>query len=660
MKGLIKAAGIVLIVTVLYLLVDFSGTMPFFDFRLYDMMANLRRETVAPESSATVVVEIDEQSLKELGQWPWPRIVLAKILQEILIQKPAVVGFDILFPEADRTSPTQLKKFYRQNLGIDIRIKDIPSGLKDYDLVFANVLASGPTILPLFVTRKDRSAYNGSPTLTGLLPLPANMKIPIAKQVICNIPALQRAVKETGFINASVDSDGILRREPLFVRYQGQGLPCLALAMLARVDPDITIRSQYGNWSPFEVVFAGKAVLANRRGEILNPLYPKNSFKRVSASKLLTGKIPAGFFTGKMVLVGASATGLFDRYVTSSGKILPGVFVHASLLENLFSGRGLYQLEIYKKIALFISFLFSILVIVLIVRRFYLLAWVFYFSVSLLSIVFAWVMFKRGVVVSIGYFLTPFSCLLFVVSMFFALFHYIERKRFLEDLSDAHSATIDSMTTVAESRDLETGGHIIRTKEYVVILARALRNLGHYRKELTPRIIELLYRAAPLHDIGKVGISDAILRKPGKLTDEEYRIMKTHVDIGKSIIENAINSYRKTNDFLTIAANIAYSHHERWDGNGYPLGLSGTDIPLEGRLMSVADVFDALISPRYYKSTIPFPEAEQIIVDWSGKYFDPLIVQAFIFCRDDLREVVARNTASEPPQEAKIHMNDLE
>ena len=643
MRVVFRAVGVIMLVAVMFLLVEVSGIIPRSDFRCYDLLTSLRHPPRKEALSSTVVVKIDEPSLRVLGQWPWPRVVLARILEKILVQRPAAVGFDILFPEADRTSPVELKKFYRESLGIDINIDSLPAKLRDHDRIFARVLALGPVVLPLYLGNRDEPGNCNLASCLELLRLEPGLKLPGARYVLCNFPVLQEVVNGSGFINAAVDSDGILRRNLLFVGYQGQGLPCLALAMLAQADPEIEIHSVKGGWSPLMVDFAGRKIFTNRRGEVLNYLYDRSRFKSISAYQLLAGGIPEGLFSGKMVLVGATATGLFDQYTTSRGRFLPGVFYHASLLENLLDGRTIYQPELSKKIALFVSFLLSVLILSLIIHRHYLLSWGLFCGASLGALILAWIMLGRGVYISPGYFLAPFFCLFFVVSLFFAILHYIERRRFLEELGEAHSAAIDSMTMVAESRDLETGAHIIRTKEYVVTLARALRRQGHYRGQLDVRVIELLYRAAPMHDIGKVGIPDAILCKPGKLTEEEYRVMQNHVEIGRSIIENAINNYSKTNDFLLMASNIAYCHHEKWDGSGYPRGVAGDEIPLEGRLMAVADVFDALVSVRCYKGELSFADAERIIAGESGRHFDPRIVEAFKSCREKMRKIAARH-----------------
>jgi putative two-component system response regulator len=189
---------------------------------------------------------------------------------------------------------------------------------------------------------------------------------------------------------------------------------------------------------------------------------------------------------------------------------------------------------------------------------------------------------------------------------------------------------IRALAYLAEIRDPETGNHILRTQNYVRHLALALRSHPRYAATLTPRYIELLARSAPLHDIGKVGIPDAILHKPGRLTPEEWEIMKTHARLGADAIDRAERSADKAVDFLSIAKEIAHSHHEKWDGSGYPEGLSGDAIPLSARIMALADVFDALISHRVYKPAMPYVEARDIIAAGRGKHFDPDIVDAFL------------------------------
>lgn len=209
-----------------------------------------------------------------------------------------------------------------------------------------------------------------------------------------------------------------------------------------------------------------------------------------------------------------------------------------------------------------------------------------------------------------------------------------------ETLTRTQHATIVALASLAEARDDETGNHIVRTQEYVHILASHLAQSDSYH-ELTPDMIDMLRRTAPLHDIGKVGIPDAILLKPGKLTPEEFTIMQHHPSIGAATLRRAAATLGNSS-FLDLAATIAHTHHERWDGSGYPNGLSGTEIPLAGRLMAVADVYDALISQRVYKPAFSHEKACQILAEGSGTHFDPAVVQAFMSCSTNFETVAQK------------------
>lgn len=190
--------------------------------------------------------------------------------------------------------------------------------------------------------------------------------------------------------------------------------------------------------------------------------------------------------------------------------------------------------------------------------------------------------------------------------------------------------SIRALAHLAETRDPETGNHILRTQAYVELLARCLQGHPHFAPLLTDHFIDLLPRSAPLHDVGKVGIPDIILLKPGKLTSEEWEIMMTHARIGSIAIERAEQDVKEQVEFLKLAKEITRWHHERWDGSGYPDGLVGDTIPVSARLMALADVFDALVTPRVYKSAMSFSEARVIIADGSGCHFDPDMARAFL------------------------------
>ncbi len=202
-------------------------------------------------------------------------------------------------------------------------------------------------------------------------------------------------------------------------------------------------------------------------------------------------------------------------------------------------------------------------------------------------------------------------------------------RHYAEATAQMQRGLIITMADMVESRDSDTGAHVQKTAAYVRIILEGLKKKGYYAEKLTPKYMSDVENSAPLHDVGKINIPDAILNKPGKLTDEEYEIMKTHATAGKEIIEKAISTVQGAS-YLKEARNMAGYHHERWDGKGYPEGLSGEVIPLSARVMAVADVFDALSSPRVYKPAFPLEKALAILEEGSGTQFDPKCVEVFM------------------------------
>ena len=208
-------------------------------------------------------------------------------------------------------------------------------------------------------------------------------------------------------------------------------------------------------------------------------------------------------------------------------------------------------------------------------------------------------------------------------------------------INQMQTGLIITMADLVENRDSDTGYHILKTADYVRIILAGLQKKGYYAKKLTPKFIADVEMSAPLHDIGKINIPDAVLNKPGKLTDEEYEIMKTHTTAGKQIMEKAISTV-KGESYLKEARNMAAYHHEKWDGSGYPEGLKGEVIPLSARIMAVADVFDALTARRVYKDPMPFEKAMGIIVKDAGTHFDPKCVEVFVEAEKEVRRVLRK------------------
>ena len=211
----------------------------------------------------------------------------------------------------------------------------------------------------------------------------------------------------------------------------------------------------------------------------------------------------------------------------------------------------------------------------------------------------------------------------------------------VEEIVRGQSAMTFAICKMAESRDPETGEHLDRMREYCKLLAQQLQKRSKYEKLINQEFIDTLYKASPLHDIGKIGIPDSILQKPGKLTDEEFDIMKTHASIGENSLEEVHANYPQ-NSVIAMGAVIAGKHHEKWDGSGYPNALKGEDIPLSARILALGDVYDALSSKRPYKEAFTHEICKKMILEGSKKHFDPEVVDAFLEIEDAFIEINER------------------
>lgn len=612
------------------------------DNKVYDVLA--ASESELPTSQATVIVEIDEKSLEALGQWPWPRVVMAQLLKKIGSQNPSAVAVDMIFPEPDRTSPVAIGKFYSDFFHLDTRVSGVPEPLADNDKVLADAIERMNVTLPLYF---DPSASARKecflPSALPVDPKQNSEGLYHSPYLLCNLPILQHAARGSGHIQASADNDGIFRRLPLFIRYHDSLVPALGVAMASTLDPDmkLTFGSRQGE---ITADVLGHTVKMDPQSQVLLRFYPRKWYRSVSALDILNAHVDPTLLEGKFVLIGASAMGLHDHYTLSNGTIVPGIFVHATLIENLLDNALISQPSLYKIIAILLSLITAVFLMVLMQIRKYLYVLALFSSMTILALGVSYGMLQHNVYVSVGYFLAPLGVYLFGLAIVLFVIGYRDQKRFYEKMSKANEAMIDSMALVAETRDTETGAHIIRTKEYIRLLAHTLVEQGLHRDILTPEFIMDLYHAAPLHDVGKVGIPDDILKKNASLTVEEFEEMKTHTTLGKEVIGNAMAHYQN-NMMLSIAHNIAHYHHEKWDGSGYPDGLIGESIPLEARMMALADVYDALISRRRYKLAFSFEESERIILQGRGTHFDPDLVDTFITIKEEFKAIALRTAA---------------
>lgn len=649
---LVGAVGLILTVATAWLTIFPPTLLRYFNHRIYDtFLINTARP---PAGDRPVLIGIDDRSLARYGQWPWPRYRLAQLVENLQRAGIQAIALDILMPEADRTSPEIIFRERARDLGEAAPLPAVVALPAGNDVVLSRALANAPSVLGY----KFDFAGEEKLAMRQLVPI-ANAAVhvkaggddgwPVPKDALTSLSMFMSVARESGFTNAGADEDGILRRVPLLVRGEGGLYPSLGLAALLQASRDQSLRLTIAPDGVF-VLWNGRRIPLDTQGNLLLNFRGQGSeYRYLSAAELLDGTIAAGALHGRIAIVGAWASGLGDRHVTPVDKSLPGMGIHALVIDNLLSGDFLQDPPWARGAELF--FVISIGMATIFVLG------LFGFLADLLLITVGATMVGGGAyaLFSItGIYVSPASplLLLFAGSGVLTLVKYGlgARRLFLRtcELSVAQNATIIGMTVLAGSRDEETGEHILRTQRYVEVLARKLSDHEKYRAELTEENIELLFKSAPLHDIGKVGIPDAILRKPESLTEEEYRIMKKHPEIGRNALADTKTLLRESGGlgYLHYACEVAISHHECWDGSGYPYGLKGDQIPLAGRLMAVADVYDALISARVYKPSYSHAIARERIQAASGVRFDPDVVAAFLAGEEEFI-AIARQFADE-------------
>ena len=626
------------------------------DFKIYDLL--LRHFPDNSVGTGPVIVDIDEKSLRRYGQWPWPRYLVAGLFDKITAMAPAVIGLDIIFAEPERTPAGRLLKGSGYGDPPDPAV-DRPAGaLCDNDRILAEALARGPFVLgnKFHFDRPDKESEPCvlHPVRVSLVQhaaaQKANTGIPESTGVLCNLAIFSQKAGASGFFNFSPDPDGMLRRLPLLIQHNGNVYASLALATVLKLEKTDTLFLEKAGNTLQSLNYQGISVPVDRHGQLLIKFRgPRRAYDYISAADILDDRVSSERLQGRITFVGTSADGLKDLRTTPFDPIFPGVEIHATVADNLLTGDFIAVPSWANALTLLLVVFLGVLLSLFVAFG------------GAASGFIGMLLFTAGTGVAtqqvffrMGLFAGPAFPMASVVCnyIFLTVLKYrLEEKRILSGMQElllTQDITIESLANLAEYRDPETGGHIKRTRRYVKLLAEHLKQHDKYKHFFNDETIDLLYRSAPLHDIGKVGIRDHILLKPSRLSGKEFEVMKTHTIIGRDVIESAVYKLGKKS-FLALAAEMAYSHQEKWDGTGYPQGLKGDAIPISGRLMAIADVYDALISKRVYKRPAPHTMAVNIIKKNRGTHFDPDMVDAFLDIHEKFRDI-ARKFADSPEE----------
>ncbi|MBS1160591.1 MAG: Metal-dependent phosphohydrolase, subdomain:CHASE2 [Proteobacteria bacterium] len=634
-QALLLFFGLTLTAAVAVLLIVQPRAIREAELRLYDLQ--LRGRTTAPQSSLPLLVGVDEASLGEYGQWPWPRYRLAQLVERLYQLGAEVVVLDILMPEPDRTSPEVILA-ERQRDRIEHTAAP-PLAPDSNSMRLARALGQGNSVLGYYLD------FSGTVAPAGQVPglaLPEGVTLvsrpgvragwPQGNGEIRSRPQLVAAARAEGFTNALHDFDGILRRVPLLLPQADGERLSLALAAVLLATPE---RQLHLLREGQETVLAwrGRRIPLDEQGNLLLDFRGEvRPFPYLSARNILHDETPGLDLRGRIVLVGAWAKGIGDVHQIPSGRAVHGLEVHATIIDNLLAGSFIVR-PVWARGAELLAVLLLGMGLTLLLSR-------AGFRLSLLALPLSLaacygasslLLIRQGLYLSP---LLPMLAAVVITSVLSLLKYGIEVRKVQQrtrELLDAHDSIIIGMSALAEARDQETGRHLLRTQRYVGLLARQLSSTPKYAY-LQANDIDLLAKSAPLHDIGKVGIPDSILHKPGKLTEAEFQIMRTHPLIGAEALTRVVagGGHPERNRFLNYARQMIESHHERWDGAGYPHHLRGEEIPLPGRLMALADVYDALVSRRVYKEGMSHQEVRAFIVDNAGSHFDPDVVAAFV------------------------------
>ena len=621
----------------------------FLDNKFYDTLVRSSRSNATSE--VPVIVDLDDKSLAQFGQWPWPRYRIASLLNRLRELGAASIALDMVFPESDRTSLETIQKDILRDLKINMKIDQVPDEFMDNDRILANEISRGPFVLGYKFTFGDEGHTYGDCVLHPIkLTVATTAGVPLKDQFlfrgrdpVCNLKVLSEAASSTGFINIAFDFDGILRRAPLLMEKDGKYYPSLSLAAMMQAFQIEQVTLNIGP-SGVDSLRLGKTVIPlDSKGNLLiNYRGRSRTFTHISASDVLSNLTPREQVEGKIVFIGTSAAGIEDLSSTPLDNFFPGVEVHATIVDNILKKDSYSRPSWIPGLELVLIIGFGVLSAML-------LSWTGA-AWSLLALAFGalgLISFSCLILRAEGIFLSPLIPLITLGGnfSFLTLLKYWleegEAKARKKELAVTHDFTIRCLASVIETRDRETGGHILRTQRYVKTLCRQLAAHPNFREHLHAETIEHLCKSAPLHDIGKVGVPDDILLKPGKLTPEEYAVMQKHATYGFDTIERAERKFGSaaSSAFLRLAKEMAYTHHEKWDGTGYPQGLKGEDIPIAGRIMAVADVYDALICRRPYKAPFTHKDAVSLIRQLRGTSFDPEVVDAFLEVQGEFRQI---------------------
>lgn len=455
-----------------------SSILSYLDYKIYDKLSS---SAPLPDSHATVMVQIDEKSLRELGQWPWPRIITSELLNKVAEGKPAAIAADVVFSEPDRTSPVSLSNFYHDFFQLQVSVHGLPHALQDNDEILARSIQNHRVVLPVF-SNPDPAVKKECRTECGVAieKSISKDKFYSTTELLSNLPLLQQSAGAIGHIHASADKDGIMRRIPLMIAYKDTLIPTLGLSTITSVDPHIALKHSNPFRGDIMVEAANHRFSVDDKTDVLLRFYPESWYTSVSAYDVISGSYDVKKLQGKFVFIGSAAFGLDNWYTLSDGTMRPGIFANVTFMENFFNNDLGVQPSIYPKLNLLASFLIAATMMVFMFRKKYLYIILLFFTVVLLYTLMSIGGMAKHIYISSGYFIVPLISYLLVLSIILFFIDYRNKRKFFEEIqrANARSQVLEENLDLSKI-EIERQKELMFQQSKLAAMGEMIGNIAH-------------------------------------------------------------------------------------------------------------------------------------------------------------------------------------
>ncbi|MDD2949453.1 MAG: CHASE2 domain-containing protein [Sulfuricurvum sp.] len=534
MRRRLFISGSLILTAVFYLLWWFSPLLTYMDYKFYDRISHAFPSSHSPDH--TVVVEIDDKSLKALGQWPWPRIIMAKLIENIADANPSSIVLDMVFSEPDRASPSTLQSFYKTVLDFNMSINGLPESLQDNDAVLSDVIGRSPIILPVFSNSDIQSSVCILPKSITSTPTLRNIDLYSLDSLVCNLPYFQQRAQGIGHIHAAADKDGILRRLSLVMRHQDLWIPTLGMAAVASVKPGIHVRPTSSYFGTMQLNINNQNFLVDHHAEALLSFYPVDHYEKISAYDILSAAVKPDRLKGKYILIGSTANGLDSTYTMSDGSIRSGVFIHATTIENILNSDLAVQPSLFRVLNISVSFCIALVLLIQMIRKRYMsVIWIFFAALTIASAftAFSW---HYHLYPSIGYFIVPLSAYLFILALLMFFIDYRDKKIFIADIQRAERQKKQLESALNQSElEIEYQKAMVLQQSKLAAMGEMIDNIAHQWRQPLNLLGTIVQHAEFAFAKGKV--DEAYIHKLSTESMEQILFMSQTIEDFRNFVK---------------------------------------------------------------------------------------------------------------------------